>query len=48
MPDVYTPERREAVKEAMNAAVVRIPNAPTDSFTIRAEVVGDGRSPHER
>ncbi len=46
MPDVYTAEWYEAVKEAINAAVAQIPEAPTDSFTIQAEIVGDGSSPY--
>lgn len=46
MPDVYTADWYEAVKEAINAAVAKIPDAPTDSFTIQVEIVGDGRSPY--
>jgi putative sterol carrier protein len=46
MPDVYTTEWYEAVKVAINEAVATIPEAPTDSFTIQVEIVGDGRSPY--
>jgi putative sterol carrier protein len=46
MPDVYTTGWYEAVKEAINAAVATIADAPTDSFTIQVEIVGDGRSPY--
>jgi putative sterol carrier protein len=46
MPDVYTAPWYEAVKEAINAAVATIDDAPNDSFTIQAEIVGDGRSPY--
>ncbi|MCC6224990.1 MAG: SCP2 sterol-binding domain-containing protein [Microthrixaceae bacterium] len=46
MPDVYTGDWYEAVKEAINLAVAKIPNAPTDSFTIQVEIVGDGSSPY--
>lgn len=46
MPDVYTADWYEAVKEAINTAVAKIPEAPTDSFTIQAEIVGDGQSPY--
>ncbi|MCC7078416.1 MAG: SCP2 sterol-binding domain-containing protein [Acidimicrobiia bacterium] len=46
MPDVYTTPWYEAVKEAINNAVAELPNAPTDSFTIQAEIVGDGASPY--
>lgn len=46
MPDVYTTQWYEAVKDAINEAVAKIPNAPNDSFTIQAEVVGDGQSPY--
>ncbi|MFN8036423.1 MAG: SCP2 sterol-binding domain-containing protein [Acidimicrobiia bacterium] len=46
MPDVYTPEWYEAVREAINTAVAKIPNRPTDSFTIAVEIVGDGQSPY--
>jgi putative sterol carrier protein len=46
MPDVYSSEWYEAVKVAINEAVATIPDAPTDSFTIQVEIVGDGRSPY--
>jgi putative sterol carrier protein len=46
MPDVYTEPWYESVKEAINAAVATVPGAPTESFTIQTEVVGDGRSPY--
>lgn len=46
MPDVYTTDWYEAVKVAINAAVATIPEAPTDSFTIQVEIVGDGASPY--
>lgn len=46
MPDVYTAPWYESVKEAINEAVAKVPGAPTESFTIQAEVVGDGRSPY--
>jgi len=46
MPDVYTADWYEAVKEAINEAVARIPDSPTDSFTIQAEIVDDGHSPY--
>jgi putative sterol carrier protein len=46
MPDVYTPDWYEAVKTAINDAVAKIPNAPKDSFTIQAEIMGDGKSPY--
>lgn len=46
MPDVYTTDWYEAVKVAINAAVATIPEAPTDSFTIQVEIVGDGTTPY--
>lgn len=46
MPDVYTTPWYESVKEAINTAVAKIPNAPTDSFTIQVEIAGDGKSPY--
>ena len=46
MPDIYTPDWYEAVKVAINEAVVKIPNAPKDSFTIQVEIVGDGKTPY--
>lgn len=46
MPDVYTTPWYEAVKDAINDAVGRIANAPKDSLTIQAEIVGDGNSPY--
>jgi len=46
MPDVYTPAWYEAVKVAINDAVAKIPDAPSDSFTIQVEIVGDGQSPY--
>jgi len=46
MADVYTPEWYEAVKTAINTAVAKISDAPKDSFTIQAEIVGDGNSPY--
>ena len=45
MPDIYTSDWYEAVKVAINEAVVKIPNAPKDSFTIQVEIVGDGKTP---
>ena len=46
MPDIYTSDWYEAVKVAINEAVVKIPNAPKDSFTIQVEIVGDGKTPY--
>lgn len=46
MPDVYTTPWYEAVKEAINAAVVKLKDVPSDSFTIQVEIVGDGKSPY--
>lgn len=46
MPDVYTTPWYEAVKTAINEAVVNIKNVPEDSFTVQVEIVGDGKSPY--
>lgn len=46
MPDIYTTPWYEAVKVAINEAVAKVPDAPDDSFTVQAEIVGDGQSPY--
>ena len=46
MPDVYTPEWYDAVREAINARVAELPDVPQDGFNIAVEIVGDGRSPY--
>ncbi len=46
MPDIYTTPWYEAVKEAINKAVAAVPDAPSDSFIIQAEIAGDGASPY--
>jgi hypothetical protein len=46
MPDVYTTEWYEAVKEAINNRVATLKDAPLDEFTIAVEIVGDGKTPY--
>ncbi|MCZ7525677.1 MAG: SCP2 sterol-binding domain-containing protein [Acidimicrobiia bacterium] len=46
MPDVYTMEWYEAVQEAINAAVAKLADVPSDAFTIAVEIEGDGASPY--
>jgi len=46
MPDVYTPDWYESVKEAINASVATLKDVPSDSFTIAVEIVGDGVPPY--
>lgn len=46
MPDVYTPEWYDSVKEAINASVATLKDVPSDSFTIAVEIEGDGSSPY--
>ncbi len=46
MPDVYTADWYEAVREAINKSVASLADVPSDSFTIAVEIVGDGTSPY--
>lgn len=46
MPDIYTSDWYEAVKEAINTAVKKLPDVPQDEFTIAVEIVGDGITPY--
>ncbi len=46
MPDVYTPEWYEAVKDAINDRVATLASVPVDEFTIAVEIVGDGSTPY--
>ena len=46
MPDVYTPEWYDAVREAINTRVAELSDVPRDAFNIAVEIVGDGRSPY--
>ena len=46
MPDIYTSEGYEAVREAMNASARRLGRLPGGSFLVAIEIEGDGRSPY--
>lgn len=46
MPDIYTTEWYEAVKEAINSSVASLADVPQDNFTIAVEIVGDGKTPY--
>ncbi len=46
MPDIYTTDWYEAVKEAINAAVEGLRDAPEGAWTICVEIMGDGASPY--
>ncbi len=46
MPDVYTTEWYEAVRDAMNASAADLPDLPDGSFVVAIEIVGDGISPY--
>lgn len=46
MPDIYTTDWYEAVKEAINAAVDGLRDVPEGEWTICVEIVGDGVSPY--
>jgi hypothetical protein len=46
MPDIYTTDWYEAVKDAINAAVDGLRDAPEGAWTICVEIVGDGMSPY--
>ncbi len=46
MPDIYTNEWYDAVREAMNASAATLNGVPTGSFVVAVEIVGDGLSPY--
>ena len=46
MPDVYTTDWYEAVKDAINTRVSTLAKVPKDEFTIAVEIVGDGMTPY--
>lgn len=46
MPDIYTVEWYDAVKDAINAAVEGMSDTPEGAWTICVEIVGDGESPY--
>lgn len=46
MPDIYTTDWYEAVKSAINEAVVDLRDAPEGAWTICVEILGDGASPY--
>lgn len=46
MPDIYTSDWYEAVKEAINTQVAKLSDVPKDEFTIAVEIVGDGTTPY--
>lgn len=46
MPDIYTSDWYEAVKEAINASVDDLRDVPEGAWTICVEILGDGASPY--
>ena len=46
MPDIYTTDWYEAVKQAINAAVVDMRDVPEGAWTICVEILDDGASPY--
>lgn len=46
MPDIYSAEWYEAVREAINAEVATMKGVPEGSFVVKIEIVGDGASPY--
>ena len=46
MPDIYTTEWYEAVRDAINAGVGQLRSVPEGRFVVAVEVVGDGVSPY--
>lgn len=46
MPDIYTSDWYEAVREAINTRIVNVKDVPESAFTCRIEIVGDATSPY--
>ncbi len=46
MPDIYTSEWYDAVRDAINAGVGQLRSVPEGRFVVAVEVVGDGVSPY--
>ncbi len=46
MPDIYTTEWYESVRDAINAGVGQLRSVPEGRFVVAVEVVGDGVSPY--
>jgi putative sterol carrier protein len=46
MPDIYTTEWYDSVRDAINAGVSRLRSVPEGRFVVAVEVVGDGISPY--
>jgi putative sterol carrier protein len=46
MPDIYTSDWYEAVREAINARVGTLKSVPDGAFVVKIEIVGDGASPY--
>ena len=46
MPDIYTVDWYESVKDAINTAVGTMSDTPEGAWTICVEIVGDGISPY--
>ena len=46
MPDIYTTEWYDAVREAINAGVGQLRSVPEGRFVVAVEVAGDGTSPY--
>lgn len=46
MPDIYSTEWYDAVREAINAGVGQLRSVPEGRFIVAVEVAGDGTSPY--
>lgn len=46
MPDIYTSDWYDAVRDAMNASAEGLRNLPNGAFVIAIEIAGDGMSPY--
>lgn len=46
MPDVYTSEWYDAIRDAMNDSAAALENLPEGTFVVAIEIIGDGRSPY--
>lgn len=46
MPDVYTSEWYEAVRDAMNTSADHVDHLPEGTFVLAIEIIGDGVSPY--